>query len=155
MPGVWRGRAVKVYVAGPLFTDAERPFNLQLAAALAARGHQVYLPQRDSPEPTGAGGTASTFGANVRAIQDADALVAVCDGLQVDDGTAWEVGYAFARGIRVFGLRTDRRTPQQADEPVNLMILESLAELLPSVGRVARGSRRPRPPGCWVGAVGS
>jgi nucleoside 2-deoxyribosyltransferase len=55
--------------------------------------------------------------------------VAVCDGVQVDDGTAWEIGYAYGRNIRIFGLRTDVRIVQRADEPINLMILEALGAL--------------------------
>ena len=47
----------------------------------------------------------------------------------MDDGTAWEIGWAHARGIPIVGLRTDRRMAQQPDEPVNLMILESLRRL--------------------------
>jgi nucleoside 2-deoxyribosyltransferase len=63
------------------------------------------------------------------ALADADAVVAVCDGPQVDDGTAWEIGYAYGRNIPIYGLRTDRRLVQQVDERINLMILESLNEL--------------------------
>lgn len=55
------------------------------------------------------------------------------DGAQVDDGTAWEIGWAHARGIPVYGLRTDQRVSQHPDEPVNLMILESLRRLCASV----------------------
>src|SRR5438093_9599539 len=42
-------RAVKLYLAAPLFTDAERAFNVTLAEALTAAGHDVYLLQRDTP----------------------------------------------------------------------------------------------------------
>jgi nucleoside 2-deoxyribosyltransferase len=59
--------------------------------------------------------------------------VAVCDGAQVDDGTAWEIGCAWALNMKVFGLRTDRRIVQQPDERINLMILESLNELSPTI----------------------
>lgn len=38
---------MRLYVAAPLFTEAERAFNLVLARALEAAGHDVYLPQRD------------------------------------------------------------------------------------------------------------
>jgi len=41
---------MRLYLAAPLFTEAERAFNLVLARALEAEGHQVYLPQRDTPE---------------------------------------------------------------------------------------------------------
>ena len=63
----------------------------------------------------------------------AGAVVAVLDGAQVDDGTAWEIGWAHARGIPVYGLRTDQRLSQQPDEPVNLMIFVSLRHLCASI----------------------
>lgn len=80
--------------------------------------------------------TAGVFRSNLEGITHADAVVAVCDGAQVDDGTAWEIGYACGRGIPVYGLRTDRRVGQQADEPVNLMVLESLRVLCASVAEL-------------------
>ena len=124
---------MRVYLAGPLFTEAERAFNGTLAVRLEADGHTVYLPQREAPETEGLERRRQIFGANVAALGSVDAVVAVCDGPQVDDGTAWEIGYAYARGIPAYGLRTDTRLTQRADEPINLMILESLRTLLPSV----------------------
>ena len=46
---------------------------------------------------------------NAESIDAADGLLAVLDGVDVDSGTAAEIGYAFARGKRVYGLRTDFR----------------------------------------------
>lgn len=40
---------MRLYLAAPLFTEAERQFNLALATALEAQGHRVFLPQRDTP----------------------------------------------------------------------------------------------------------
>jgi len=37
---------MRIYLAAPLFTEAERAFNLVSARALEAGGHDVYLPQR-------------------------------------------------------------------------------------------------------------
>jgi nucleoside 2-deoxyribosyltransferase len=117
---------MNLYIAAPLFTQAERAFNVVLAQALEAEGHLVYLPQRDTPEAKGAGRRGAIFAANLSALLTANAVVAVCDGPLVDDGTAWEIGYAYSRNTEVFGLRTDTRVGQQVDERVNLMILESL-----------------------------
>lgn len=136
---------MNLYLAAPLFTAAERAFNEALAEALEADGHRVYLPQRDAPEATGPGRTTALFRANLRAIQGAEAVVAVCDGPQVDDGVAWEVGYAWGRNIRVYGLRTDARLTQQPDEPVNLMILECLACLVPTVESLRAALRATAP----------
>lgn len=120
---------MNLYVAAPLFTEAERAFNVVLARALEAEGHRVYLPQRDTPDAQGTERTAAIFAANLAALRNAEAVVAVCDGSQVDDGTAWEIGYAYGRNVQVFGLRTDTRVSQQVDERINLMILECLSEL--------------------------
>lgn len=47
--------------------------------------------------------------ANTANIDAADGVFAMLDGVDVDSGTAAEIGYAFARGKRVYGLRTDFR----------------------------------------------
>ncbi len=46
---------------------------------------------------------------NAERIDDADGVVAILDGVDVDSGTASEIGYAFARGKHIEGLRTDWR----------------------------------------------
>lgn len=132
-----------VYLAGPLFTEAERQFNLQLANRLEAAGHTVFLPQRDSPQDDAAPGyPRRIFQADLKALQEAQIVVAVCDGIPMDDGTAWEVGYASARGVSVIGVRTDSRSVSR-EERVNLMIQESLAVLVGDVDSVLRELHRP------------
>ena len=132
---------MNLYIAAPLFTEAERAFNVVLARALEAEGHRVYLPQRDTPAADGAGRTATIFAANLSALIRADAVVAVCDGPQVDDGTAWETGYAYSRNTQVFGLRTDTRVGQQVDERVNLMVLECLTKLSSTIEQLLQSLR--------------
>ena len=44
----------------------------------------------------------------VEGVDASDLVVAVLDGVDVDSGTAWEIGYAYAKGKPVIGLRTDR-----------------------------------------------
>ena len=85
---------MKLYLAAPLFSEAERSFNLALADALSAAGHEVYLPQRDTPRSEEPARTTTIFRANLAALSNVDAVVVVCEGPQVDDGTAWEIGYA-------------------------------------------------------------
>jgi nucleoside 2-deoxyribosyltransferase len=38
------------------------------------------------------------FQANLRALGEAEMMVSLLDGPQVDDGTAWEVGFFFSQG---------------------------------------------------------
>ena len=49
--------------------------------------------------------------------------MALLDGVQVDDGTAWEIGYAYAKGKPVVGVRTDfRNAGDTTHGRVNAMI---------------------------------
>ena len=41
---------MKAYIAGPLFNDAEKAFNLKVDALIQSLGIQTYLPQRDGGE---------------------------------------------------------------------------------------------------------
>lgn len=137
---------MRIYVAGPLFTAAEREFNARLAARLEGAGYRVFLPQRDtSQDHAGSGYAARIFQADLEGLNGADVVLAVCDGIPVDDGTAWEVGYAFARGLPVVGLRTDSRMFGR-EEQVNLMIQESVTAMVRSIDEVLtalRGLARP------------
>lgn len=60
--------------------------------------------------------------ANTASIDRADAVFAILDGVDVDSGTAAEIGYAFARGKYVAGLRTDFRLA--GDNPGSIVNLQ-------------------------------
>jgi hypothetical protein len=59
---------------------------------------------------------------NADAIRTCTLLVAHLDGQEVDAGTAAEVGYASALGLRCFGLRTDLRESGEPGVSVNLQV---------------------------------
>jgi nucleoside 2-deoxyribosyltransferase len=60
---------------------------------------------------------------NRAAIDRANGLVAVLDGVDVDSGTAAEVGYAFARGKLIVGYRGDfRLSADNEGTTVNLQV---------------------------------
>jgi nucleoside 2-deoxyribosyltransferase len=62
-------------------------------------------------------------------LDDADLLIALLDGPQVDDGTAWEIGYFYAKkspGQKIVGIRTDfRRARESEGAVVNAMVEEA------------------------------
>jgi nucleoside 2-deoxyribosyltransferase len=97
---------MKLYFAGPLFTTPERTWNAEVAAALRAAGHEVFLPQDQEPGKDGP----EIFATDVGGIDWADGLVAIMDGPDPDSGTAWEVGYAFGVRKPIVLVRTDVRT---------------------------------------------
>jgi nucleoside 2-deoxyribosyltransferase len=121
------GTRSPVYLAAPLFSDGERAYNLVLRDLLQKDGYPVYLPQETGEGLAGPERDATIFRSHVAALEKASCVVAVCDGTDTDSGTAWEIGYAAAKGIPVIALSTDRRRPW-AGKRVNLMIRES-AEL--------------------------
>jgi nucleoside 2-deoxyribosyltransferase len=114
----------QVYLAAPLFSDAERAFNLVLRDLLTAQGYPVYLPQETGEGLAGPERDGVIFASHVAALDGASCVVAVCDGSDTDSGTAWELGYAVAKGIPVIALSTDRRG-SWAGKRVNLMIRET------------------------------
>ena len=140
-----------MYLAGPLFTVAERDFNAALARRLERLGYRVFLPQRDAAAGRGRHRTRRLYEHCLRGLRSAEIVVAICDGPTADDGTAWEVGYAVAAGKPVYALRTDSRRVAP-DEHVNLMIQHSVAALVRTVPRLLRrlphraGGRRARRP---------
>jgi nucleoside 2-deoxyribosyltransferase len=115
----------KIYLAGPLFSLAEQGFNADLARYLESEGFEVWLPQEHEPRESTA---RAIFEMDVAAIDWADMVVACMDGPDPDSGTAWECGYAYAKGKPVVCYRTDfRLTGDTEGAPYNLMLSESAA----------------------------
>lgn len=125
------GKALTVYLAGPLFTQAEWLWNEALAKHLCERSLNVILPQHRA-EPMLKGthpfDPKALFQVNVESIEKADVVVAILDGSDADSGTCWECGYAFKAGRPVIGVRSDIRAG--GDDPktsMNLMLAMSCA----------------------------
>src|SRR5262245_47287539 len=110
---------MRIYLAGPLFTTAERDFNARLADRLRHLGHEVWLPQER--EPRSATGK-EIFLKDVEGIDWAEAVVANMDGPDPDSGTCWECGYAY-RKKAILLFRTDFRAIEEGGKaPYNLML---------------------------------
>jgi nucleoside 2-deoxyribosyltransferase len=110
-----------VYVAGPLFTPAERRYLEDLATLIEAAGLLTYLPHRDGGlAPADRRDTNAVYEADIRGLEGCAVVVAVLNGTDVDSGTAFEIGYAVARGVPVLGLYEDIRVSGPHD--FNVMI---------------------------------
>lgn len=100
---------VRIYMAGPLFTLAERSHNQRLAQALHRLNPALdcLLPQT----------RAAAFLPDLQAvaedcweqIRQADVVVACLEGSDADSGTSAELGFAKALNKPVIGYRTDFR----------------------------------------------
>ncbi len=113
---------MKIYFAGPLFSAAERSFNMRMGKLLEKSGHEVWLPQEHEPRKKDA---RSIFLMDVKGIDWAEVVVANMDGPDPDSGTSWECGYAYGK-IPVIVFRTDFRIAGGTDSAAyNLMLSES------------------------------
>jgi len=129
----------KVYLAGPLFSDAERTFN-ELVVQTLEEWVDVYLPQRDGglmsemvcsgiPSDVAA---RRVFRSDMSAIREADYLIAILDGRAIDEGVAFELGVAYTLSKRCVGIQTDSR--RLASWGNNPMIAGALELVFHSVG---------------------
>ena len=117
-----------VYLAGPLFDEGERWFMEQLDELVGGLGFRTFLPHRDNP-PKNADNVPEIFANDRRGIDESTIVVANLNGVTTDDGTAWEIGYAFAKGKTLVGFHSDWRS-RFPDEVVNLMIECSLDHMV-------------------------
>jgi nucleoside 2-deoxyribosyltransferase len=138
---------MKVFIAGPLFSQAEREFNLKVDEYLRGHGFETFLPQRDVGRldellaKEGGRAYRAIFEQDLKGLDQADAVVAILDGPDVDSGTAFEIGYAFAKGKPVIGLKTDMRVFAK-DEELNNMIAQGIRALARNLDEVVSELKR-------------
>lgn len=120
-----------VYVAGPLFDEGERWWIETVEQRVAAAGFATFLPHRDNPPKT-ADNVGEIFANDRDGIDRCQVVVASLNGVATDDGTAWELGYAYARGKHIIGLHTDWRR-RFDHEVVNLMLECSIDRMVRSL----------------------
>ncbi|MDR1243355.1 MAG: nucleoside 2-deoxyribosyltransferase [Deltaproteobacteria bacterium] len=125
-----------IYQTGPLFTAAEQAWHRDLSAQLRAAGHSVIWPgsslmgnkQICEAWPNALG---LIFNTGLHALSHCNCVVALLGGTHVDDGTAWEIGYAYAKGLPIYGINTDYRVAGGTRHiRVNSMIEECLTQMV-------------------------
>ena len=163
---------MKIYLAGPLgFSEAGRFYqDTVLIPALARAGHEILNPWTLTEQrkidavlrrcPTGRRGampgeisTSRSEATIARRSNSSDAVLAILDGVDVDSGTACEIGYAFAKEKPILGYRGDfRLSADNEGAMVNLQveyfirqsggdIVTSLADALARLARLGKGPR--------------
>lgn len=161
-------RGVLLYLAGPLFSEAERCFNLRLTQRLEALGFHVFLPQRDGVERgrppydsmTPEEQRHAMFHLDRTRILDSDVFLFVLDGRVPDEGACVELGIAYCQKYLqnneklLVGLHTDTRAAfiggrlnPMVRVPLDYVVddVESLLRLLAGHGSGAEdGTERPR-----------
>jgi nucleoside 2-deoxyribosyltransferase len=130
---------LEIYLAGPLFSEAERTWAISLSKKLTTGLHaHVFWPGNKITEAEirtwGRSAPTKIFEKCVEGLEECSEangiLVAILDGTSVDDGTAWEVGYFYCREKNkrsdpppIYGIRTDTRMAGETEfSKVNAMI---------------------------------
>jgi nucleoside 2-deoxyribosyltransferase len=132
---------MKIYVAGPLgFSEAGRAFHSDsILPALRGLGYEpldpwtltdqakidavLSLPYGPEKRDAWKALNIEIGGNNRAAIDRCDAVFVVLDGVDVDSGSAAEVGYAFAKGKPILGYRGDfRLSADNEGSTVNLQV---------------------------------
>ena len=139
-------KKLRLYLAGPLFSLAERTFNHNLKELLMPY-FDVYLPQEDGGliiNMIKAGlppklASQKVFDIDIRAMNECDVFLIILDGRSVDEGAAFELGFAHANGKPCYGLKTDFR--QLLATGNNPMIDGPLERIFESVGEVMDWAR--------------
>jgi nucleoside 2-deoxyribosyltransferase len=134
---------MRIYLAGPLFSPAERAFLADCARVFRAAGIDCFVPH-EHEFALGTLNAASVFAVDCgEGIAKANALVAWLDGPMVDDGTACEIGIFYGlmqqrvpwrKGI--IGLSTDMRRQRMRSAEAHGGINLFVAGCIEAVGRV-------------------
>lgn len=131
----------KIYIAGPMFSQAELKFNEEVSDMLEKNGFNVFLPQRsgyklvDLMEQVGPSkARRMIFEKDFTAVRDADIIVIVLDGRVIDEGACIELGIGYALGKPCFGLKTDPRTMMNGQ--INPMIAGCLKRTHASISEL-------------------
>ena len=112
------GQGNKVYLACPMFNQAEKDFNLKIAHLLEEYGYEVFLPQRDGLEAALLKGKNEQelidliFNLDYQEVLKADIIFMNIDGRVPDEGANVELGMGYVLGKRCYGFKTDTRSIQ-------------------------------------------
>lgn len=101
---------VKIYMAGPLFNEGDRYTNQMNSDALRAAGYTTFLPQevvidKDSTKLV----KDACFYMDFKAIDLCQIVIANCNGIEIDSGTAAEIGLSYGMGKTIYAYKSDVR----------------------------------------------
>lgn len=105
---------MKVYLASPFFTPEQRQYVRETAQRLRGSGISVYVPMehsiKDAWEKPNYQWSAEVFAEDVKAIREADRVIAITYGMSDDAGTSWEVGFSYGIGKPITVIAVNENT---------------------------------------------
>lgn len=113
---------MKIYLAGPFFTDKQKDIVSQVERIIKHNGFEVYSPMKECIFEKGVTKPADIFDDNVKQIDVADAVIVITDGKDV--GTLFEAGFAYGKGSPIIYAWFDSNGAK-----FNIMLKESAAAI--------------------------
>ncbi|MEK6889309.1 MAG: nucleoside 2-deoxyribosyltransferase [Nanoarchaeota archaeon] len=119
-------KKIKAYLAGKLWEESERERLRKIDSLCKSLKIITYLPYRDGGFARKIKDVKRIFKADITdSLPYCDIIIADLDGLHVGAGTAFELGYAYARRIKMIGIKTDEPAEKALDY-LSPMILGSM-----------------------------
>lgn len=114
-----------VYIAGPLSRSAGRKFIEEIDALCKQLKFETFLPHRDVGLVEFTSDISKAFREDVKALDRCNLVIASFNHWRIGAGTSWELGYAYAKGKKIIGVKTD--APKEMWIPdLSAMILGSM-----------------------------
>ncbi len=138
---------LKVYIAGKLTSESEREFLEEIDKLCKKLGLETFLPHKDVGLTKSIKDVNRIFkGDIIEGFRDCKLIIAVLNGLHVGAGTAWELGYAHAKGIPAIGIKTDESAESALDYLsavliASMKIVKSFKDLEKEVKKLVKSSR--------------
>ena len=116
-----------IYIAGPFFTDKERTFLKIVIESVKeiCPNEELFIPMEhfisDGENLSNNEWAEAVFKMKVEALNKCNRVVAAYLGLRSDTGTAWEIGYAYAKNIPVSLILS----PEALNGEVSIMPIQS------------------------------
>ena len=131
-------RKLKGYVATHFFSEPEFEWTADLAERIRAEAglDELYVPQEngeinDKKNNDAIINDIAIYDADAAELRSSDVLIASLDGVEIDSGVAWEIGYFSAlceqgdRPRKIIGILTDMRQDGTGDNHLyrNLLVV--------------------------------
>ena len=116
-----------IYIAGPFFTDKERAFLKTVIESVKKffPNEELFIPMEhfisNGENLSNNEWAEAVFKMDVEALNKCNHVVAAYLGLRSDTGTAWEIGYAYAKNIPVYLILS----PEALNGEVSIMPIQS------------------------------
>lgn len=114
---------MKIYLAGRLNDGSQRELLERMDLICKELGFDTFLPHRDVGLARGHKDVQRIFKEDIlKGLDSCDLVVASLEGLHVGAGTAWEMGYAYSKGLPLIGFKSDE-SPEEGLEYLSSIIL--------------------------------